>query len=269
MAFRGVFKARAEPGHAFKAVLRQRPAFIRPDNRVCAAVDQIGVRIIQINSFPHAAQLELGVERLVRIHLVGVGAEDDDAFAGRQGHGREQETDAVAPVAQPDVLQVDLVIGAVPELDPVAVIAVLIGHRSVVGRHDLADHKALIPRQLFAVLGVAGFGAGGIGGAADRFLGRHDDQQHHSRREAQHEQQIPAGFSAPELGGTGSRTASGHTGFSVHGLPSFIRYKYCNSIPYLVFFGNSFRGPETGQAITGKGSGFPIRSARSGRIHPA
>ena len=110
VAFLGVLKSRAEPGNVGKSVLSQAPAFIAGHDRVFAAVDQIGVRVIQIYGFAQAAQLELRVEGQVYVCLVLVVAVDDRPSVRQQRDRREQELDAGAVVAQAHALQVDLVV---------------------------------------------------------------------------------------------------------------------------------------------------------------
>ena len=207
--FLGVFEPGTEPGHIFESAVRQGPAFVAGHDRVFAAVDQISVRIIKVYRLSDTAQLELRVESPVRIALVGVVAEHDHPSVCLQADIREQETDPVSLVAQAQTLEIDRMIGAVPDLDPVGIVAVLIRHCGGVGGHDLADYKSGIGAQVFmpAAFHHAGLCSGGIGCPADRFLRRDNDQYHDHGGNAEQQEEVHSGFPAAQFGCPGSGTA--------------------------------------------------------------
>ena len=170
------------------------------------------------------------MEGTVDRSLVGFVAENDGPFIRRQIDFREKEADPVSFIAQADMLQVDCPVGTVPDLDPVTVLTVFIGHGSLIGRHNLTDHQSVIGADnlvLFA-LHQAGLGRGGIGRAVIRLFRRDEHQQDEHRDKTGQQDKVHPALPAAKLCCSGNRTASLVIRFPIHASPSLsVSHKSC------------------------------------------
>ena len=179
----GVFIPGADVGDLGPgAVGQQRPGGIAGHDGGGHLVDGVGAGVEQIHRLSHGGQLELGVEGLARLRLVGVVTVDHRALPGLQGYVGEQEANGVAPVGQAHTGQADVPVGAVPHFHPVGVFALVVGDAALVGGHQLADAQAVIGVGERAHLGGAILGAHGVHSVGNRFPGADQYQQHQGRR---------------------------------------------------------------------------------------
>ena len=187
---RGIAETQEALGVVFIAgaeLLRQSPGAVRPagvalvgghDGRL-HRVDHISVGIIEGNGFAIGGQAELGMQSLACSGLVLLVTVDDQALACIQGHLGEEEADGELVVRQADAFQVDVIGAAVPDFDPVGILAVLIRQGGAVGGHDLADHQTVIDAAGHTLhVHLIVIRADGIVGMAHRGLGADEDQQH-------------------------------------------------------------------------------------------
>ena len=129
------------------AIRQARITLVHPQNRGFHRVDEVSVRVIDVQFLAIGGNGKLCVHRLSRNRLIFLVAQHNHAFACRQLHIREQELNRRALVGKTDVLEVDGVVGAVPDFQPVGVISVLIRHRGSIRRHNLAENQSLIITQ--------------------------------------------------------------------------------------------------------------------------
>ena len=102
-------------------------------------VDQVHIRIVQIEVIARGRNLELAVEGLGGVQLIGLIREHKHIAARFEHVGRKRKRNPISPVGQHHAFQIQVVSRAVIQLQPVAEIAVLIRYRRRVRRHDLVD----------------------------------------------------------------------------------------------------------------------------------
>ena len=155
-----------------------RPALILGQVVVGNGIDHLAQHVAQEHRFALGAQTEVRVQVAGGIGTVFAGGEHDQIFARlhRRALGEAPLHAIVRIVGQRVVRQIDHAAGAVIQLDPVGVVAVLIGDAGEIGGHDFVDDQAVGGRHTDAArLFPAG---GGVFIAGGVLIGRLPDAVH-------------------------------------------------------------------------------------------
>ena len=148
-AFFGIFITGAVVGGGFvmaHAVLidaRERIAGIRRQGRRGQLVNEVHVRVIEIEVVSCGRDLELAMERLGWIELIAVTGKHDHPLPRLERIAGEREGNAVGAIGDHHAFHVQIRAGTVVQFQPVVELTVFIRYGAVVGSHHLADDQAV------------------------------------------------------------------------------------------------------------------------------